>query len=72
MYEVVVAAARRNDEDAGDEASTRKVRGHIRRAHWHSFWHGPREGERQLKLRWMHPTLVNLGADRPTIVRVKP
>jgi hypothetical protein len=35
---------------------------HIRRAHWHSFWLGPRTnaGERRLALRWLPPISVAL------------
>ncbi len=34
---------------------------HIRRAHWHSFWTGPKSepAKRRVKLRWLHPILVN-------------
>jgi hypothetical protein len=39
-------------------------RGHVRRAHWHGFWSGPRDPERaadrQFKLRWLPPIPVNL------------
>ncbi|MFM2415427.1 MAG: hypothetical protein RL385_150 [Pseudomonadota bacterium] len=34
---------------------------HLRRAHWHRFWTGPRDGERAIRLRWLSPILV--GAD---------
>lgn len=34
------------------------VRPHIRRAHWHHFWCGPRDGERELVCHWIPPTLV--------------
>jgi hypothetical protein len=33
---------------------------HIRRAHWHGFWTGPREGERHLEVRWLPPIPVNV------------
>ena len=32
---------------------------HIRRAHWHHYWRGPREGERQLIVRWLAPMYIN-------------
>ena len=35
-------------------------RAHIRRAHWHGFWSGPREGERRFDLRWLPPIPVNV------------
>ncbi|MCU0677747.1 MAG: hypothetical protein MUE69_33840 [Myxococcota bacterium] len=47
-------------EGAGEGAS---VRPHVRRAHWHSFWVGPKADPeaRKLELRWLAPILV--GAD---------
>lgn len=43
-------------------------RPHVRRAHWHGFWTGPkakvgeaRETDRKLVLKWLHPILVNAG-----------
>ena len=36
------------------------VRPHIRRAHWHGFWHGPREGTRSFKLKWIPPIPVKV------------
>jgi hypothetical protein len=38
------------------------LRPHIRRAHWHRFWTGPRAGSRSLVHKWIHPLIV--GADR--------
>ena len=32
---------------------------HLRRAHWHRFWTGPRDGERKLVLKWVAQTFVN-------------
>lgn len=31
---------------------------HIRRAHWHGYWTGPRDGEREFKYNWLPPTIV--------------
>jgi hypothetical protein len=31
---------------------------HVRRAHWHVYWTGPRDGERVAKVRWLSPILV--------------
>jgi hypothetical protein len=33
---------------------------HVRRAHWHRFWVGPRNGERRLTLKWLPPIPVNV------------
>ena len=46
------------DREPGTHASPRP---HIRRGHWHGFWHGPRDGERKLKLRWLPPIAVAMG-----------
>lgn len=48
-----------------------KVRPHIRRAHWHHFWTGPKSGKRKLVVRWLPPIPVNIeGADgdMPTVI----
>lgn len=37
------------------------VRPHLRRAHWHGVWTGPRDGERKFKYNWIPPILVNSG-----------
>lgn len=43
---------------------------HLRRAHWHRYWTGPRTGERRLVLRWVSQTFVNADqADFPPAVR---
>lgn len=36
-----------------------KVRPHMRRAHFHHVFTGPRDGDRRLELRWYPPILVN-------------
>jgi hypothetical protein len=41
-------------------------RPHIRRAHWHSYWTGPKRGE--LRVRWLHPMLV--GADKNILKKI--
>lgn len=33
---------------------------HVRAAHWHHFWRGPRDGARELVLRWLSPIFVGL------------
>lgn len=42
------------------EATHAGPRPHIRRAHWHGFWSGPRDGARQFDLRWLPPIAVNV------------
>lgn len=49
-------------KDKGETFSTHaSSRPLIRRAHWHHFWTGPRDGERKLILQWLPP--IPVGAD---------
>lgn len=42
-------------------------RAHLRRAHWHGYWTGPRDGERKFQYHWMPPTMVRASRpDEPT------
>lgn len=56
-------AAERAASGADGAGETASVRPHVRRAHWHSFWVGPKADPeaRKLELRWLAPILV--GAD---------
>ena len=50
----------------------RSPRGHVRRAHWHTFYAGPKAAKtRETRLHWLSMINVNLplGSDRPTVVR---
>jgi hypothetical protein len=47
-------------EQTGQGGAHAGPRPHIRRAHWHGYWVGPRDGERRFDLRWMPPIPVNL------------
>lgn len=42
------------------EKEKRRVAPHMRRPHWHGFWHGPLKGERDFRLRWLSPIPVNM------------
>jgi hypothetical protein len=46
---------------------------HIRRAHWHSFWLGPRAnvGERRLALRWLPPIPVALSTPEELVPAIR-
>jgi hypothetical protein len=39
---------------------------HLRRAHWHTYWTGPRDGARRRALRWLAPISVGAGDTLPT------
>ena len=41
-------------------AAGTRPRAHIRRAHWHRFWTGPRDGERTPRVKWLPPIPVNV------------
>ncbi len=57
----------------GDESDRHHAspRTHIRRAHWHGFWTGPRDGEQKYILKWISPVVVNPG-DGETPVTIRP
>ncbi|WGF90352.1 AcrVA2 family anti-CRISPR protein [Marinivivus vitaminiproducens] len=43
------------------EATGRTVRPHLRRAHWHGYWSGPRTGgTRRFTYHWIYPMLVGM------------
>jgi hypothetical protein len=44
-----------NSKTGGAHAAPRP---HVRRAHWHHFWTGPKDGEQKLVLRWLPPIPV--------------
>lgn len=52
------AAQARDAAESCDTQTGRTVRAHLRRAHWHHFWTGPRDAERTLVLHWVAPILV--------------
>ena len=70
------AAMARGVPGDGSHASPRP---HIRRAHWHAFWTGPkasiskaRPADRKLVLKWIAPIAVCVGTDDPVIPTVHP
>lgn len=48
------------------------VRPHIRRAHWHGYWLGPRDGDRTFDLRWLPPVAVNVKENEPLPAVIHP
>jgi hypothetical protein len=64
------AEQRELDERVGGDG-TRTVHGHIRRAHFHTFWSGPRDGERVPRVKWLPPIRVKLD-DVPTEATIRP
>jgi len=47
-----------DDEPAGQAGHRRSPVPHVRRAHWHLYWTGPRQGPRIPVLRWIPPVVV--------------
>lgn len=41
---------------------------HVRRAHWHHYWKGPRKSQQELVLKWLHPILVGGDAEAVPVV----
>lgn len=60
------------DQTAAEDAHA-SPRAHIRRAHWHGYWSGPRDDPhaRRFDLRWMPPIPVNVEnlAELPAVIR---
>lgn len=54
-----IRAARAAEDREEQEAGARRgPRPHIRRAHWHTYWTGSRDGARERVLRWLPPIAV--------------
>ena len=45
-------------------------RPHVRRAHWHGYWTGPRDGKRLFSLKWLPPIPINVdtAGDGPVVI----
>lgn len=59
-------------EQTGQLGTHEGPRPHIRRAHWHSFWTGPRDDpdNRRLIVKWMPPIPVNISdSDLPATIK---
>ncbi|MEW5920245.1 MAG: hypothetical protein AB1796_04675 [Bacillota bacterium] len=76
---VRMGAALRKDKAQARESISRdgekqrsSPRPHIRRAHWHGYWSGPKDGERKFALQWMPPILVRGDAGSELPVTIKP
>src|SRR5690606_18313581 len=67
---------RRLSDAGGEIRERRSPRPHVRRAHWHAYWTGPRSDpeKRRVVLHWLPPIPVNVGDIddiNPTIRSVK-
>ena len=63
-------ARRQHDRDPEADATGRSVTPHLRSAHFHSFWLGPKSDPeaRRLELRWLPPIPVNLDRGEAGVV----
>lgn len=73
------ADAAADDGSAGATETGRRVKPHVRSAHWHTYWTGSRkEGAPPQKpvLRWLSPMLIGAGEDEdregPVVIRPVP
>ena len=56
----------RNKQSTPRGGTHQSPRPHVRRAHYHHFWSGPRDGDRKLILHWIPPVPVNIDPDAET------
>lgn len=69
-WRVGAALAHATEPSGGDAGGAHaRPRPHIRRAHWHTFWTGPRDGTQTPVVHWLPPTMI-AGADPASIVPV--
>lgn len=69
------AALRRGGHEASDSkgGTHSSPRPHIRTAHWHHFWKGPRTGgPRMLTVKWLPPIPVNVDEEHPIVPTIRP
>ncbi len=67
--------ARQADAEPVEEAETdwtvsgTRKRPHWRRAHWHTYWTGPLDGERVPQVKWLPPIAVGINSqDMPAVI----
>lgn len=70
-----IGAKIREYEKASYAEDPQKLGGHVaphmRRAHWHSFWTGPRDGERRLIVKWLPPIPVGVDDKKEIIPTIR-
>jgi len=60
------------DDDSEPRGGTHAgPRPHIRRAHWHHYWSGPKSAQ-EISLRWLAPIAVNVDDTHPLVPTVRP
>jgi len=54
------------------ESTGSMVRPHVRRAHYHHFWKGSKDEEREQILKWLPPIFVNVDSPEDLITTIRP
>lgn len=67
-----IRSHRTQSEHSGNEGTGETKRPHIRRAHWHTFWIGPRDGKRDIRVKWLPPISVNVESTEDLIPAIRP
>lgn len=62
--------ARESEGSSGESNSG--PRPHVRRAHWHGYWTGPKTGERKITLKWLPPIPVNVTSPDELPATIRP
>ncbi len=62
----------RHNSSSESVHSDRTVMPHLRKAHWHHYWTGPKSDpdQRKLVVRWIHPVFVGQNETTPVVRRV--
>ena len=70
--EISEAKPKQKSETIGDiKIKIRKaIPAHTRRAHWHHYWKGPKDGERTLILHWIAPIYVSGQAQDTAVIHM--
>lgn len=55
----VINGNRLRDSYKKINGNDRKIRPHLRRAHWHGYWLGPKDGDRNFIYKWLNPIYVD-------------
>lgn len=64
-------SAQRASGEAGEGGTHASPRAHVRAAHWHLYWTGPKTTSQRLVVRWLSPILVGGGETVATVRKVK-
>lgn len=62
------AARRRYEAGKGRSNDSRSVSPHVRRAHWHAYWLGPKDDPTDLVIHWIPPVFVKGGYPKQGVI----